>query len=434
VAYPGVDEDADFPKKGYAMKDDTVVALRQPGSFSDDPLTDILRAGARQLLAQAIEAEVEGHIAAHADLTDARGRRRIVRHGYLPEREIQTGIGAVRVQAPRVRDRDPADGRIRFTSSILPRYLRRTKSVEELLPWLYLKGISTGDFGEALAALLGVDAPGLAASTIGRLKALWWDEYEAWRKRDLSARRYVYFWADGVYFSPRMEHDKQCVLVIIGADERGHKDIIGMVDGYRESAQSWKELLLDLKRRGLEAGPELAAGDGALGFWKALREVYGQTREQRCWVHKTANVLNQMPKSLQARAKGHLQDIWMAETKAGAEKAFDFFITAYGAKYDKAVERLIKDRERLLTFYDFPAEHWKHIRTTNPIESTFATVRLRTVKTKGCLSRKTALAMTFKLILSAREKWRKLDGSSHLAELIEGVPFKDGIKQIKYAA
>jgi len=302
------------------------------------------------------------------------------------------------------------------------------------VPWLYLKGISTGDFGEALAALLGPDAPGLAASTIGRLKAVWWDEYEVWRRRDLSARRYVYFWADGVYFSPRMDRDKQCVLVIVGADAQGNKDIVAIVDGYRESAQSWKELLLDLKRRGLEAGPELAIGDGALGFWKALREVYGQTREQRCWVHKTANVLNQMPKSLQARAKGHLQDIWMAETKADADKAFDFFIQAYGVKYDRAVERLLKDRERLLAFYDFPAEHWKHIRTTNPIESTFATVRQRTVKTKGCLSRKTALAMVFKLILCARRKWRKLNGSNQLAEIIQGVPFKDGIKQIKHAA
>jgi putative transposase len=425
-----------FQRKGYAMKEDIVVALRQPGSFSDDPLTDILRTGARQLLAQAIEAEVDAHITAHADLTDDEGRRRIVRHGHSPEREIQTGIGAVPVRSPRVRDRDPdaPGGRIRFTSSILPPYLRRARSVEELLPWLYLKGISTGDFGEALAALLGPDAPGLAASTIARLKSVWQDEYEVWSKRDLSARRYVYFWADGVYFSPRMDHDKQCVLVIIAADAIGNKDIVGLVDGYRESAQSWRELLLDLKRRGLKTGPDLAVGDGALGFWKALREVYGETREQRCWVHKTANVLNQMPKSLQAKAKGHLQDIWMAETKVNAEAAFDFFIQAYGVKYDKATERLVKDRERLLTFYDFPAEHWKHIRTSNPIESTFATVRQRTVKTKNCLSRKTALAMVFKLILSAKRKWRKLDGSSQLADLIEGVPFKDGIKQTKYAA
>ncbi len=396
----------------------------------------MLRAGARELLAQAIEAEVAAHIAAHADLTDAGGRRRIVRHGYLPERDVQTGIGAVRVKVPRVRDRAPEvpGGRIGFTSSILPPYLRRSRSVEELLPWLYLKGISTGDFSQALAALLGPDAPGLAASTISRLKAVWWDEYQAWQRRDLSARRYVYFWADGVYFSPRLDHDKQCVLVIIAADALGNKDIVGLMDGYRESAQSWRELLLDLKRRGLEAGPELAVGDGALGFWKALREVYGETREQRCWVHKSANVLNQMPKSLQARAKGHLQDIWMAETRAEAEKAVVFFVDAYGAKYHKAVERLTKDRERLLTFYDFPAEHWKHIRTTNPIESTFATVRLRTVKTKGCLSRKTALAMTFKLILSAKHKWRKLDGSNQLAEVIQGVPFKDGKKQTQCAA
>ena len=418
------------------MNEDTVVSLRQPGSFSDDPLTEVLRAGARQLLAQAIEAEVAAHIEAHADLTDASGRRRVVRHGHMPARDVQTGIGQVTVRKPRVRDRDAQaqGGAIRFTSAILPNYLRRAKSVEELLPWLYLKGISSGDFSEALAALLGPDAPGLAASTIARLKAVWWDEYEAWQRRDLTARRYVYFWADGVYFSPRMDHDKQCILVIIGTDELGNKDIVGMMDGYRESAQSWRELLLDLKRRGLESGPELAVGDGALGFWKALREVYGETREQRCWVHKTANVLNQMPKSLQARAKGHLHDIWMAETKVEAERAFDFFVHAYGAKYHKATERLTKDRDRLLTFYDFPAEHWKHIRTTNPIESTFATVRLRTAKTKGCLSRKTALAMAFKLILSARRKWRKLDGSNQLAEVIEGVPFKDGIKQIKCAA
>ena len=418
------------------MKDGTVVALRQPGSFSDDPLTDILRAGARRLLGQAIEAEVEEHIAAHADLSDAQGRRRVVRHGYLPEREIQTGIGAVRVKAPRVRDRDPEapGGRIGFTSSILPPYLRRAKSVEELLPWLYLKGISTGDFGEALAALLGPEAPGLSPATIVRLKEVWKGEMEHWQRRDLSARRYVYFWADGVYFSPRLDHDKQCMCVIIGADELGRKELLAIADGYRESAQSWRELLLDLKRRGLVIAPELATGDGALGFWKALREVYGTTREQRCWVHKTANVLNKLPKGVQPRAKQHLQDIWMAETKEVAEKAFDFFLEAYGPKYDKAVACLAKDRDVLLTFYDFPAEHWKHIRTTNPIESTFATVRLRTTKTKGCLSRKTALTMVFKLCQSASKKWRRLDGSHHLAEIIRGVKFKDGEKLTERAA
>ena len=422
-------------KEGYAMYEDTVVSFSHPDRIStEDPLTEVLRSGARRLLAEAIEAEVSGFIAEHSDLVDEVGRRRVVRHGHLPERKIQTGIGAVSVRRPRVRDRQPEAGRIHFTSAILPPYLRRAKSVEELLPWLYLKGISTGDFGEALAALLGPDAPGLSATTIARLKATWADDYERWTRRDLSARRYVYFWADGIYFRPRLDHDKQCLLVIIGADEIGNKDIVGLSDGYRESEQSWLELLLDLKRRGLMVAPELATGDGALGFWKALRQVYGRTAEQRCWVHKTANVLNKMPKSLQSKAKGHLQDIWMADTRSDAEKAFDFFQEAYGAKYDKAVECLTKDRERLLTFYDFPAEHWKHIRTTNPIESTFATVRLRTTKTKGCLSRKTALAMVFKLLLSARKKWRRLDGSNHIGEVIQGVTFKDGIKQIQNAA
>ena len=419
------------------MDKDTVVSFSHPDRISiEDPLTEVLRAGARRLLAEAVEAEVSAFIAEHADLVDGSGHRRVVRHGHLPEREVQTGIGPIAVRRPRVRDRQPAaaGGAIRFTSAILPPYLRRARSLEELLPWLYLKGISTGDFGEALAALLGPDAPGLSATTITRLKVTWAEDYEQWQRRDLSARRYVYFWVDGVYFQPRLDYDRQCLLVIIGADEMGNKDVVGLSDGYRESTQSWLELLLDLKRRGLEVPPKLAVGDGALGFWTALRQVYGQTREQRCWVHKTANVLNKLPKSLQGKAKAHLQDIWMAETRADAEDAFDFFIKAYGAKYDKAVECLTKDRDRLLTFYDVPAEHWKHVRSTNPIESTFATVRLRTTKTKGCLSRKTALAMVFKLLLSAKRKWRRLDGSNHLAEVIQGVRFKDGIKQIPNAA
>jgi transposase-like protein len=385
--------------------------------------------------------EVTAFVEMHADLTDAAGRRRVVRHGYLPEREVQTGIGPVAVRCPRVRDRGAGETgpRIRFTSRILPPYLRRTKSIEELLPWLYLKGISTGDFSEALAALLGPEAPGLSASTIVRLKQVWQGELEHWQGRDLSARRYVYFWADGVYFSPRLDHDKQCILVIIGADELGRKELLAIADGYRESAQCWREVLLDLKHRGLVIAPELATGDGALGFWKALREVYGQTREQRSniyvrRVHKTANVLNKLPKSVQPRAKQHLQDIWMAETKQDAEQAFDFFLEAYGAKYDKAVACLAKDRDALLAFYDFPAEHWKHIRTTNPIESTFATVRLRTTKTKGCLSRNTALTMVFKLCQSASKKWRRLDGSHQIAEIIRGVKFKDGEKLTERAA
>jgi|TARA_B100001964_G_scaffold62003_1_gene70631 transposase-like protein len=418
------------------MKEDTVVELRQPEAFSEDPLTEVLRLGARRLLAQAVEMEVTVFVEGHADLRDQAGRQRVVRHGYLPEREIQTGIGPVAVRCPRVRDRGTGKvgTRIRFASSILPPYLRRAKSIEELLPWLYLKGISTGDFGEALAVLLGPQAPGLSASTIARLKEVWQGELEHWRRRDLSARRYVYFWADGIYFSPRLDHDKQCILVIIGADELGRKELLAIADGYRESAQSWREVLLDLKRRGLKVAPELATGDGALGFWKALREVYGTAREQRCWVHKNANVLNKLPKSVQPRAKQHLQDIWMAETKREAEKAFDFFLEAYGAKYDKAAACLAKDRDVLITFYDFPAEHWKHIRTTNPIESTFATVRLRTTKTKGCLSRMTALTMVFKLCQSASKKWRRLDGSHQLVEIIRGVKFKDGEKLIQRAA
>ena len=342
-------------------------------------MTSVLRSGARRLLAQAVEMEVTAFIAAHGDLEDDAGRRRVVRHGHHRERQVQTGIGPVAVRCPRVRDRGGSGeaGKIRFTSAILPPYLRRAKSIEELLPWLYLKGISTGDFTEALAALLGPDAPGLSASTITRLKDVWQGELARWEKRDLSARRYLYFWADGIYFQPRMEHDKQCILVIIGADQWGRKELLAIADGYRESAQSWRELLLDLKRRGLEVAPELAVGDGALGFWKALRESHGTTREQRCWLHKTGNVLNKLPKSLQAKAKGHLQDIWLAETKDRAEKAFDFFLEAYGAKYDKATACLAKDRAGLLTFYDFPAEHWKHLRTTNPIESTFARAPLR---------------------------------------------------------
>ncbi|MEE1569422.1 MAG: IS256 family transposase [Alphaproteobacteria bacterium] len=414
------------------MKENTVIAFRNPADFQEDPLTEVLQAGARKLLTQAVEAEAALFLESYAVLVDDAGRRRVVRNGYLPERAIQTGVGPVRVRQPRVRDR--GDGAIRFTSAILPRYLRRTKSLEDLLPWLYLKGISSGDFSEALAALLGTQAPGLSASTISRLKDVWQDKMECWQRRDLTAKRYVYFWVDGIYFGARMEEEKQCILVIIGATDKGQKELIAITDGYRESAQSWREVLLDLKRRGLKKAPTLAIGDGALGFWKALREVYGSAREQRCWVHKTGNVLNKLPKGLQKKAKQHLHDIWMAETRKDAEAAFDFFLAAYGPKYDKAVACLAKDRDVLLTFYDFPAEHWKHIRTTNPIESTFATVRLRTYRTKGCLSRKTAMAMVFKLCQCAQRKWRKLDGSNQLAEIIRGVKFVDGEHQGRAAA
>ncbi len=418
------------------MSKDTIIEFTKPSEFSTDPLTDVLRRGARELLATAVQAEVSDFIASHEHLLDDEGRRRLVRHGSLPEREVMTGIGKVTVQVPRVRDRGAVEGgsKIRFASSLIPPYLRKSKSVEELLPWLYLKGISTGDFSEALAALLGPEAEGLSASTITRLKATWWEEYNAWRKRDLTGKRYVYIWADGVYFNPRLDDDRQCMLVIIGADEYGDKDVLGIMDGFRENADSWRDLLRSLNKRGLHIAPDLATGDGALGFWTALRDVYPTTREQRCWVHKMANVLGAMPKPLHEKAKAGLQDIWQAETKADAATAFDLFVETYGVKYERAVKKLTKDRDVLFTFYDFPAEHWKHIRTTNPIESIFATVRNRTRKTKGCLSRKTALSMVYKLIMSAKKKWRKLDGKNRLPEIIRGVELKDGLPQLQDAA
>ena len=412
------------------MGEDSVVALPRPGSgVASDPLLAVLREGARRMLMQAIEAEVEAFLAAHADLTDERGRRRLVRNGHAPERQIQTGIGPVAVRRPRLRDRGAAaDGApIRLTSTILPAYLRRTRNIEELLPWLYLKGVSTGQFGEALAALLGSDAPGLSAATVRRLTESWQEEHERWRQRDLSTRRFVYLWADGVYFTPRLDHDRQCMLVLIGADASGRKELLAIEDGYRESAQSWRELLLRLRdENGLALAPELATGDGALGFWQALHEVWPKTRQQRCWVHKTANVLNVLPKSVHGKAKQDLHSIYEAESRKEAEDAFDRFVAKYSAKYDKAAACLAKDRESLLAFYDFPAEHWKHVRTSNPIESTFATVRLRTEKTKGCLSRQTALAMVFKLAQAAERSWRRLDGSERLGQLIQGVHFRDG--------
>jgi transposase-like protein len=388
------------------------------------------------MLAQAIEAEVADYIERHARERDAAGHRQVVRNGHKHEREIQTGIGPITVRQPRVNDRrvDEKGQRLQFSSAILPPYLRKTRSLEELIPWLYLKGISTGDFSEALAALLGPEAPGLSASTIVRLKESWQAEYTAWSKRSLAGKRYVYVWADGVYFNVRLGGDgesenRQCILVLIGATPEGVKELIAVQDGYRESEQSWTELLLDVKSRGLAESPRVAVGDGALGFWAALRKVFGETREQRCWVHKTANVLNDLPKGKQAKAKSMLHDIWMAETKADAERAFDLFAEAYQAKYPKAVECLKKDRDVLLAFYDFPAEHWQHLRTTNPIESTFATVRLRTHRTKGCGSRIACLTMVFKLTQSAAHNWRKLNGATFLEDVIQGVQFVDGLRK-----
>jgi putative transposase len=400
-----------------------------PLSGSTDLLTEVLRAGAQKLLAQAVEAEVADWIEQRRHCVDAKGHRQVVRNGHLPGRTITTGVGPVEVQQPRVRDRRPADQAEKFSSKILPPYLRKTKAVEELIPWLYLKGISSGDFSEALAALLGPQAPGLSASTVIRLKAIWQEEYQQWSKRSLAGKHYVYVWADGVYFNIRLEGGRQCILVLMGATAEGKKELIAIQDGERESEQSWKELLLDCKSRGLEIEPSLAIGDGALGFWKALRQLWPDTHEQRCWVHKTANVLDKLPKGLQPKAKRMLHDIYLAESKEAAGKAFDLFVATFEAKYPKATECLKKDREALLTFYDFPAEHWMHIRTTNPIESVFATVRLRTDKTKGTGTREACLTMVHKLMESAAKSWRSLNGSELLREVIQGTSFVDGVKQ-----
>lgn len=405
-----------------------VVEYRNPGVALPvrDALTEVLRSGARELLQQAVESEVAEFVAQHRELKDEGERQRVVRNGYQPERSIQTGIGDVPVKQPRVRDRQ---GMIKFSSSLLPRYLRRTRSLEELLPWLYLKGLSTGDFSTALTALLGQDAPGLSAATISRLKEVWKEEQQQWTRRDLTGKNFVYIWVDGVHFGVRLEDASQCILVVIGATPDGKKQLLAMSDGYRESEESWRELLLDLKQRGLNIDPKLATGDGALGFWKALPQVFGTTRLQRCWVHKTVNVLNKLPLLQHGKAKEALHQIWMAESRVDAEQAFDLFLSTYDAKYPKATACLARDRETLLTFYDFPAEHWLHIRTTNPIESTFATVRLRTTKTRGCVSRAGLLAMVFKLTKTAEQNWRTLKGHALLAQVIAGVKFKDGLQE-----
>jgi putative transposase len=405
----------------------TVSEFTNPGIPvpASDALTDVLREGARRMLREAVEAEVQEFLTRHAPLKDENNRQRVVRNGYLPERTIQTGLGDIAVTAPRVRDRE---GAIRFSSQILPPYLRRTKSLAELLPWLYLRGISTGDFSSVLTSLLGQDAPGLSAATIQRLKESWKEDHRQWATRDLS-NTYVYLWADGIHFNVRMDEAHQCVLVVIGATADGKKELLAIQDGYRESEQSWQELLLDLKHRGLSVDPKLAVGDGALGFWKALPHVFGSTRGQRCWVHKTANVLNKLPKANQSKAKSALHQIWMADTKHAAHKALDTFVSAYAAKYPKAAACLAKDRDALLAFYDFPAEHWVHIRTTNPIESTFATVRHRTVKTRGCVSRESMLSMVFKLAVAAEQRWRRLKGSGRVGEVLRGVVFRDGVNE-----
>ena len=412
--------------------DSEVIGFR--ASFEGrSPLDELLREGARRMLQSAIEAEVDDFIVGHAQRADDQGRRLVVRNGSLPEREILTGAGKLVVRQPRVRDKSPDAGdRVTFSPNVLPPYLKRTESIEELIPWLYLKGISTGDFSEALQALVGDAAKGLSANVVVRLKEQWSQDYEEWSQRDLSSKEYVYLWADGIHVNVRLEDDankRQCILVLMGATPDGRKELIAILDGYRESEQSWTELLLSLKHRGLPMTPKVAVADGALGFWAAARKVFSEMREQRCWVHKTANVLNKLPKSVQPKAKSDIHDIWQAETRKAANTAFDHFLEKYDAKYPKACECLRKDRAVLLTFYDFPAEHWAHLRTTNPIESTFATIRLRHRRTKGSGTRRTSLAMMFKLAESASKKWRRLRGYEQIAHVIQGRQFIDGTRQ-----
>ena len=405
------------------MTDSTLRALSQPEPQVTDPLHELLRQGARDLIAKAVEAELATFLAQYADQRLDDGRQAVVRNGYLPERTVQTGIGDVSVQVPKVRDR--SGGGACFNSSLLPPYLKRARSIEELIPWLYLKGISTGDYQEALAALLGDQAKGLSANTVSRLKQKWEAEHAEWRQRDLADRRYVYWWADGVYSNVRMD-DRLCLLVIIGVTEQGRKELVAVEDGFRESADSWETLLTGLRERGLTTAPKLAVGDGAMGFWAALNKIYPETDHQRCWVHKTANVLNKLPKSVQPKVKADLHDIWMAETRGEAHKAFDRTLKRFEAKYPKAMACLAKDRDELLAFYDYPAEHWVHIRTTNPIESTFATVRLRSKRSRNCGSRATTLAMVFKLLQSAEKRWKRIKGFRKLELVVNNVRFQDG--------
>jgi len=406
------------------MGKDNVVGFRGREA-STDLLTELLRAGARQLIEQAVEAELQELLEQHSERRTADGQAGVIRNGYLPERELQTGVGPVTVRIPKVRAKtgDP----VTFRSALVPPYVRKTRSLEAALPWLYLKGVSTGEMSEALMVLVGQEAKGLSASTVSRLKQVWAEEYSRWREARLDKDRWVYVWVDGIYSGLRAEQAKLCALVVVGVNERGEKHFLAIEDGVRESTQSWREVLLQLKSRGMHS-PQVAIGDGAMGFWAALEEIYPETRQQRCWMHKTMNVLNYLPKSTQGKAKQALHDIWQAETRVAAEKAFELFIKTYEAKYPKATLCLQKDRTELLVFYDFPAQHWQSIRTTNPIESTFATIRHRTKRSKGCLSRNGMLHMMFKLGQCAQKSWRRLRGFNYLAKVITGVKFKDGVE------
>jgi transposase-like protein len=408
------------------LKEAKVLSLSERAEVeAKSPLEQLIAAGARKMLQTAIEQEVEEYLQAHQSRRTAEGRAAIVRNGHLPERQLVTGVGPIPVRQPRVRHREGQP----FTSTILPKYLRRVPSIDALIPALYLKGVSTGDFTDALAAILGEKASGLSATNIVRLKAGWEQDYQAWRQRDLSQKRYVYWWADGVYFNVRLEDARTCVLVVVGATEDGTKELLAITDGFRESKDSWADLLRELKRHGLTQGPKLAIADGSLGFWQALQEEFDPGVEpQRCWVHKTANVLDKLPKSLQGRAKEMLHDMYLAAARQDALAAYDRFLTNYQLKYPKACDCLEKDKDVLFTFYDFPAEHWAHLRTTNPIESAFATIRLRTQRTKGCGSRLATLTMVYKLGLEAQKSWRRLNGAEKLTKVISGTRFVDGIE------
>ena len=403
--------------------------VKFPSAVCSDALTEVLRAGAQRLLAEAVRIEAEAWVAARADQVDGQGHRQVVRNGYLPQRSVMTGIGMLPVRQPRVEDHRPVDRREIFERKILPPYLRRTQSLDEAIPWMYLYGISTNDMSEPLEVLMGPAFKGVSPSTVSRLVEFWQKEYADWNKRSLADKGYVYIWADGIYFNIRMEEDRACILVLLAVTETGEKEILAIADGYRESEQAWTSVLLDVKSRGLTIAPKLAIGDGALGFWAALEKIYPDTRQQRCWVHKAANVVSKLPDRLSQEANHKLRQIWIAETKADANKAFDLFIETYQYKYSSAVECLKKDRERLLTFYDFPAKHWTHIRTSNPIESMFSTVRLRHNKTRNNASRAACLAMVYKLGQSAQRNFQRLNGAEQIKYVVAGIIYEDGIKK-----
>lgn len=414
-------------------KKNTLESLESPEkNVLIESIDELIRNGAQRIIRAALESEVDAFIDYYENIRDKKGHKVVVRNGFMPERELLTPCGSVTIKQPRVDDRGLKSHEVddRFTSAILPKYLRRTPSLDNLIPILYLKGISTGDFPTALSAILGDSVKGLSASTVTRLKQIWEEDYKKWTSRDLSGKKYVYFWVDGIYFNVRLDDSRSCILVVMGADENGNKELVAVEDGYRESKTGWREILLNLQKRGLTINPKLVIGDGALGFWAASREVYGNdTKEQRCWVHKTANILDKMPKGVQSKAKSMIHEMYMSETKKEALEAFNHFVASYNSKYPKAVECLVKDKDSLFSFYDFPAKHWQHIRTTNPIESTFATVRLRTKKTKGCGSRIATLTMVFKLCLEAEKKWRKLRGYNMIPLVLKGINFIDGIEE-----